>query len=146
MSQTALCHVVKDPWFADQDAAAQAALVKAMLALLAEEDVAVDINAYRDAPTGLRIWAVDGRPAGHRTASSRVDWAYETVRAAPQGRGLTPTKHNSRRTAKGAAPCRKYLSVTSSARRPWRFSRPRRRGGREDRAGACRARRHHPRV
>ena len=82
MSQTALCLVVKDPWFADQDAAAQAALVKAMLALLAEEDVAVDINAYRDAPTGLRIWAgptVD--PQDIERLLPWVDWAYETVRA-----------------------------------------------------------------
>ena len=82
MSQTALCLVVEDSWFTDQDAAAQAALVKAMLALLAEEGVAVDINAYRDAPTGLRIWAgptVD--PQDIERLLPWVDWAYETVRA-----------------------------------------------------------------
>ena len=82
MSQTALCLVVEDSWFTDQDAAAQAALVKSMLALLAEENVAVDINAYRDAPTGLRIWAgptVD--PQDIERLLPWVDWAYETVRA-----------------------------------------------------------------
>ena len=82
MSQTALCLVVDDPWFKDQDAQTQAALVKQMLAILAEEDVAVDINAYRDAPTGLRIWAgptVD--PQDIERLLPWVDWAYESVRA-----------------------------------------------------------------
>ena len=82
MSQTALCLVVDDPWFEGQDAETQTALVKQMLAILAEENVAVDINAYRDAPTGLRIWAgptVD--PQDIERLLPWVDWAYESVRA-----------------------------------------------------------------
>ena len=53
-----------------------------VLALLEAEDVAVDINAYRDAPTGLRIWGgptVD--PEDIASLVPWLDWAYETVRA-----------------------------------------------------------------
>ncbi|MEC8366607.1 MAG: hypothetical protein VXZ74_04445, partial [Pseudomonadota bacterium] len=59
----------------------QASVVKSMLALLEAEDVAVDINAYRDAPTGFRIWGgptVD--PEDIASLLPWLDWAYETVR------------------------------------------------------------------
>ena len=82
MSPTALCLVIDDAWFTAQDEPTQKAVVKFMLARLEEEGVAVDINAYRDAPTGLRIWGgptVD--PAYIRRLMPWVDWAYETARA-----------------------------------------------------------------
>jgi phosphoserine aminotransferase len=82
MSPTALCLVINDAWFTAQDAATQKAVVKSMLTRLEEEGVAVDINAYRDAPTGLRIWGgptVD--PEDIRRLLPWVDWAYETARA-----------------------------------------------------------------
>jgi len=53
-----------------------------MLAGLEEEGVAVDIGAYRDAPTGLRIWGgptVD--PADIARLLPWIDWAYEAARA-----------------------------------------------------------------
>ena len=82
ISPTALCLVVTDGWFGAQEDAVQKALVKDMLARLEEEGVAVDINAYRDAPTGLRIWGgptVD--PADIERLLPWVDWAYEAARA-----------------------------------------------------------------
>ena len=69
-------------WFAAQPGEVQAGIVKSMLALLEAEDVAVDINAYRDAPTGLRIWGgptVD--PEDIASLLPWLDWAYETARA-----------------------------------------------------------------
>ncbi|HET6522812.1 MAG TPA: phosphoserine transaminase, partial [Geminicoccaceae bacterium] len=51
-SPTSICLRLSDP----QDAAGQAQLVRDMTALLAEQRVAYDIGAYRDAPPGLRIW------------------------------------------------------------------------------------------
>ena len=85
MSPTAVCLVITDSWFAAQDAATQTQLVKSMQACLEAEDVAVDIGAYRDAPTGLRIWGgptVD--PADTAALLPWLDWAYESVRAAHQ--------------------------------------------------------------
>ena len=82
ISSTALCLVISDSWFGAQDEAVQAAVVKHMLARLEEEGVAVDINAYRDAPMGLRIWGgptVD--PADIERLLPWVDWAYEVARA-----------------------------------------------------------------
>ena len=82
MSSTALCLVVTDPWFGAQDEAAQKALVKHMLASLEAEGVAVDINAYRDAPTGLRIWGGPTvEPADLQRLLPWIDWAYEAARA-----------------------------------------------------------------
>jgi len=85
MSPTALCLVVTDGWFTAQTEAVQKALVKDMLARLEEEGVAVDINAYRDAPTGLRVWGgptVD--PADIERLLPWIDWAYEAARAHQQ--------------------------------------------------------------
>jgi phosphoserine aminotransferase len=82
MSPTALCLVVTDAWFLAQQEALQKQLVKDMLTCLEEEGVAVDIGAYRDAPTGLRIWGgptVD--PADIERLLPWIDWAYETARA-----------------------------------------------------------------
>ena len=81
-SPTALCLVVIDRWFVALAEDAQKQVIKQVLARLEEEGVAVDINAYRDAPTGLRIW---GGPTVDPEDIARllpwIDWAYETVRA-----------------------------------------------------------------
>ncbi|MDA0651764.1 MAG: phosphoserine transaminase [Proteobacteria bacterium] len=56
-SCTSVCLSIVDPWFLGLDPKAQAAIPKKIDALLEKENVAYDINGYRDAPPGLRIWA-----------------------------------------------------------------------------------------
>ncbi|MBK5910551.1 phosphoserine aminotransferase [Rhodothalassium salexigens] len=81
-SNTSVCLKIVDDWFAGLDAEARAQVPKKIDALLQGEGVAYDINGYRDAPPGLRIWCgatVDTDDVAALTGW--IDWAYETVKA-----------------------------------------------------------------
>ncbi|WP_137153431.1 phosphoserine transaminase [Devosia sp. FKR38] len=56
-SNTSVCLSIVDPAITALDDAAQAAFAKAIVARLDKAGVAYDIGAYKDAPSGLRIWA-----------------------------------------------------------------------------------------
>lgn len=56
-SNTSVCLKITDPAVSALDADAQAAFAKGIVSTLDKEGVAYDIGAYRDAPSGLRIWA-----------------------------------------------------------------------------------------
>ena len=76
-SNTSVCLKIVDPVIADQSADAQAAFAKAMTSRLEEEGVAFDIDAYRDAPPGLRIWTgatVESQDLAALTPW--LDWAF----------------------------------------------------------------------
>ncbi len=55
-SCTSICLKITDEWFTSLEDGEQKAFTKELAGLLAKEKVAYDINGYRDAPAGLRIW------------------------------------------------------------------------------------------
>jgi phosphoserine aminotransferase len=76
-SNTSVCLKVVDPTVTKLTADAQAAFVKGLVATLEKENVAYDIDAYRDAPAGLRVWCgatVDAHDLEALTLW--LDWAF----------------------------------------------------------------------
>ena len=76
-SNTSVCLKVVDPAITRLAPEAQAAFVKSIAAALDKEGVAFDIDAYRDAPPGLRIWCGSTVERADVEALTRwLDWAY----------------------------------------------------------------------
>lgn len=82
-SNTSVCLKVVDPAVSRLPADAQATFVKGMTAALEREGVAYDIDAYRDAPTGLRIWCGSTVERSDVEALTLwLDWAYASAKEA----------------------------------------------------------------
>ena len=81
-SNTSVCLSITDAWFAGLDEKAQAAVPKRIATLLEDEGVALDINGYRDAPPGLRIWCgATIETSDVQALLPWLDWAWSQVRA-----------------------------------------------------------------
>jgi phosphoserine aminotransferase len=81
-SCTSVCLVIKDPAVAALDAEAKAAFSKKMVAALEAEKVAYDIDAYRDAPPGLRIWAgATVETSDLEALFGWLEWAFAEAKA-----------------------------------------------------------------
>jgi phosphoserine aminotransferase len=82
-SNTSVCLKVVDPAVTKLSADAQAAFVKGVAAALDKEGVAYDIDAYRDAPSGLRIWCGSTiERADVEALTLWLDWAYAKAKDA----------------------------------------------------------------
>ena len=76
-SNTSVCLSIVDPAITGLDDAAQAAFAKAIVSRLDKAGVAYDIGAYKDAPSGLRIWAGSTVEASDLEALTPwLDWAF----------------------------------------------------------------------
>ena len=81
-SSTSVCLKIVDTDFTKLDTDAQYAFTKKLSGMLESEGVAFDINGYRDAPPGLRIWCgatVD--EADVRALTPWLDWAFAQLKA-----------------------------------------------------------------
>ncbi len=82
-SNTSVCLKVIDPAVGRLSVDAQAAFVKDIAAALEKEGVAYDIDAYRDAPAGLRIWCGSTVETSDVAALTLwLDWAYASAKDA----------------------------------------------------------------
>ncbi|ASP34525.1 phosphoserine transaminase [Labrenzia sp. VG12] len=82
MSNTSVCLKVTDAGVRTLSADDQAAFAKGMVSALDAEGVAYDIGAYRDAPSGLRIWAGATIEASDLAAlTAWLDWAFQSEKA-----------------------------------------------------------------
>lgn len=81
-SNTSVCLRIVDPAFVALDTAGQAKVAKQLASILETEKIAYDIDSYRDAPPGLRIWAGSTVEAADIAALLPwLEWAYSQVRA-----------------------------------------------------------------
>jgi phosphoserine aminotransferase len=82
-SNTSVCLKIIDPWFLGLSQADQQNVPKQIAALLEKEKIAYDINGYRDAPPGLRIWCgATVETADIEALTAWLEWAYATVKTA----------------------------------------------------------------
>ncbi len=82
-SNTSVCVTIVDPEVTALSEDAQAAFAKGIVSALEKEGVAFDIGAYRDAPSGLRIWAGATVEASDLEAlTAWLDWAFAAQKAA----------------------------------------------------------------
>jgi phosphoserine aminotransferase len=81
-SNTSVCLTINDGDVLALDAEGQMAFAKSIVSALEKEGVAYDIGAYRDAPTGLRIWCgATVETSDIETLTRWLDWAFARQKA-----------------------------------------------------------------
>jgi phosphoserine aminotransferase len=84
-SPTSVCLRLTDPELAVMSIDSQAIFCKKIAAILEKDGIAFDINSYRDAPPGFRIWCGATVDAGDVTALTQwFDWAFAVCQAEPK--------------------------------------------------------------
>ncbi len=81
-SNTSVCLKIVDPDVAALSVADRAVFAKSMVGLLEQQGVAYDIGAYRDAPSGLRIWTgATIELSDVKALTPWLDWAFDSEKA-----------------------------------------------------------------
>ncbi|MEM6491896.1 MAG: phosphoserine aminotransferase, partial [Pseudomonadota bacterium] len=76
------CLTIVDPDIANLPEDAQKAFAKDMSKRLEDVGVAYDVNGYRDAPAGLRIWCgATVEPSDVAALTPWLDWAFAQAKS-----------------------------------------------------------------
>ncbi|MGD9638562.1 MAG: phosphoserine transaminase [Alphaproteobacteria bacterium] len=79
-SNTSICLSIVAPWFTKLSVEDQWKASKKITSLLDKEGVAHDINAYKDAPPGIRVWGgATVETSDIEALCAWLDWAYAEV-------------------------------------------------------------------
>ena len=82
LSSTSVCLKITEDWFVQLSEEDQQAKVKEINNLLEKEGVAYDINAYRTAPAGFRIWGGATVEASDiETLLPWIEWGYRSIKS-----------------------------------------------------------------
>ena len=82
LSSTSICLKITEDWFVQLSEEDQQAKVKEINNLLEKEGVAYDINAYRTAPAGFRIWGGATVEASDiETLLPWIEWGYRSIKS-----------------------------------------------------------------
>ena len=81
-SNTSVCLRIVDPAVTALPEDKQAAVAKKIAALLDKEGIAYDIDSYRDAPSGLRIWCgATVETSDVKALTGWLDWAFAVAKS-----------------------------------------------------------------
>jgi phosphoserine aminotransferase len=81
-SNTSVCLRIVDSAVTALTPDAQAAFIKGLVASLEKENIAYDIDAYRDAPPGLRVWCgATVEKSDVEALTHWLDWAFARTKA-----------------------------------------------------------------
>jgi len=82
-SPTSVCLKVVDPWFENLKPEGQRAFIAEICSFLAQEGVAYDIQSYREAPPGLRVWCgCTVEEDDIKVLTGWLDYAFQRVKSA----------------------------------------------------------------
>ena len=81
LSSTSIFLKITDPWFLGLSVDQQQLKIKEINSLLDKEQVAFDINAYRTAPPGFRIWGgATVESSDIETLLPWIEWGYQSIK------------------------------------------------------------------
>lgn len=81
-SCTSICILPKDDWFVNLDDGKKAQVMKEVCSELENNEAGYDLNSYKTAPPGIRIWG--GSTVENKNVQMVlpwIDWAYEKVKS-----------------------------------------------------------------